>query len=261
MTAEHEQVESLLGAYALDAVDPDERVLVEDHLSRCPRCRSEVDSHREVVALIGNSGADAPEGVWGRIQAALDGEAPPLALPIGDGTVVPMRPPADIDRSNGRRAADRVRTRTPWIAAVAAASVALLVGIAVGVGVSDEPAQTVAAIPADISEAARAVLSDDNATHVTLAASQGSGSVEAGWTDDGQGFLVGTSLPALGDDLAYQLWGVSDNAVVSLGVLGPRPGVVAFPANADYSALAITVEVSGGVVSSANDIAYLGQVS
>ena len=41
-THTHQEIEELLGAYALDAVDDDERDLVEAHLAGCPRCRAEV---------------------------------------------------------------------------------------------------------------------------------------------------------------------------------------------------------------------------
>ncbi len=34
----HEQVQELLGAYALDALDGDEAAPVEPHLTGCPRC-------------------------------------------------------------------------------------------------------------------------------------------------------------------------------------------------------------------------------
>ena len=45
----HEDIQELLGAYALHAVDPDEAELVERHLETCPRCRAEVEGHREVA--------------------------------------------------------------------------------------------------------------------------------------------------------------------------------------------------------------------
>src|SRR3546814_17505894 len=72
----HDEVQDLLGAYALDAVDDDERALVEDHLAECPRCRAEVHDHREVAALLAHGGQDAPEGIWDRIVGSLE-EAPP----------------------------------------------------------------------------------------------------------------------------------------------------------------------------------------
>ena len=64
-----DDIEELLGAYALDAVDDDERRLVEAYLATNPRARAEVDQHREVATLLAFGGADAPEGLWDRIAA------------------------------------------------------------------------------------------------------------------------------------------------------------------------------------------------
>lgn len=69
----------MLGAYALDAVEPDEAAAIELHLPTCPRCRHELADHREVAALLGYAaGGSAPGGVWDRIIASL--EEPPPAL-------------------------------------------------------------------------------------------------------------------------------------------------------------------------------------
>ena len=76
----HTELQELLGAYALDAVDGDEYDAVELHLRECPRCRAELADHREVAALIGHGGAAAPEGVWDRIVAAIEPVAPPMRL-------------------------------------------------------------------------------------------------------------------------------------------------------------------------------------
>ena len=38
----HDAVVELLGAYALDAVDPTEAAAVEAHLGTCPGCRDEI---------------------------------------------------------------------------------------------------------------------------------------------------------------------------------------------------------------------------
>ena len=79
----HVEIEELLGAYALDAVDEDERREVEEHLATCPRCRGEVAAHREVAAMLGNATGEgpavAPENLWDRIAASLQEEPPALA--------------------------------------------------------------------------------------------------------------------------------------------------------------------------------------
>ena len=71
-----QDVEELLGAYALDAVDDDERRIVEDYLATNPRARAEVQQHREVATMLAFTGAPAPEGLWDRIAASIEGQPP-----------------------------------------------------------------------------------------------------------------------------------------------------------------------------------------
>src|SRR3954452_7912184 len=78
----HEQVQELLGAYAIDAVDGDEAQDIDAHLTECPRCRADVGDLREVAALLAHSGADAPDGVWDRIASSLGEAPPPLRLDV-----------------------------------------------------------------------------------------------------------------------------------------------------------------------------------
>src|SRR5580692_982792 len=91
MMMEHDEIESLLGAYALDAVDPDEALEIEAHLSTCPRCRAELAAHREVAALLGNSGSEAPHGLWDRIASQLGDEAD---VPAPGALIASLRRPA-----------------------------------------------------------------------------------------------------------------------------------------------------------------------
>ncbi len=77
----HPEIEELLGAYALDAVDPAETEVIELHLRGCPSCVAEVVSHREVAASMVQPGAAAPDNVWHRLAAEL--EEPPPALDLG----------------------------------------------------------------------------------------------------------------------------------------------------------------------------------
>ena len=66
----HQQAAELLAVFALDAVDDDEHELIEAHLAECPRCRAELDAHREVAAALGNSVEPLPEGLWSSIAGA-----------------------------------------------------------------------------------------------------------------------------------------------------------------------------------------------
>ncbi len=128
----HDEASDLLGAYALDAVDGDEFTELEEHLETCPRCRAELDSLREVAAAMGNSVEPPPEGLWSQIASRLperqeDEEPPPMPR------LVRERGPA---RPSGRRPLERLRPSAPHHArrtvgaiAVAAAAVAVVLGI------------------------------------------------------------------------------------------------------------------------------------
>lgn len=69
------ELESLLGAYALDAVDADERAEIDEYLARSPRARGEVDEHRAVAMALGNSAGPAPSHVWATITGSIDAAA------------------------------------------------------------------------------------------------------------------------------------------------------------------------------------------
>ena len=46
----NDDIHGLVGAYAVDAVDDDERVRFEPHLAECAECRAEVASLRGAAA-------------------------------------------------------------------------------------------------------------------------------------------------------------------------------------------------------------------
>jgi anti-sigma factor RsiW len=216
MELSHEEIESLLGAYALDAVDDDERAAVERHLPTCPRCRSEVDAHREVAAHLA-TGAAAPAEAWDAIAAAIDGGAPPpLRL-----TVTRRRP----------------RPGLLAVAAAVAVAVALVAGVLIGgrdSGAGRDGNLAAAALDAFESPGARTVaLLDGSGTTVARAAV----------LPDGSGYLLAESLPDL-DAGTYQLWGSDGATVVSLGVLGRAPGIAAFHADPGQATLLISEEAA-----------------
>ncbi|HEY1733950.1 MAG TPA: zf-HC2 domain-containing protein, partial [Acidimicrobiales bacterium] len=51
----HREIEDILAAYALDAVDATEAATVEAHLAGCPLCRAELDGYRETAAALGTA--------------------------------------------------------------------------------------------------------------------------------------------------------------------------------------------------------------
>ena len=252
MAHTHEDIQELLGVYALHALEPDEAQLVEDHLEACPRCRSEVSGHREVATLLGNTGGDAPDGLWDRIASHLE-EAPPpmrLELPTGEGSVIPL-------------AARRRQPRNRLVVAALGAAAALLIGT-LGVRVvrqDDRISDLQAALEDDaVLTAANLALADPSATTAQLASSDGSVGAPAVLLPNGTGYLLAHDLDDLDESRTYQLWGVTSTGVISLGLLGASPNdVVPFQVSDAVSSLAITDEVSGGVSQSANAPVLAGE--
>jgi anti-sigma factor RsiW len=82
MTTPESELDSLLGAYALDAVDELERVRVERYIASSPRARAEVDEHLQVAMMLGNSAGPAPLALWDRIDQKIQlGAAAPKEAP------------------------------------------------------------------------------------------------------------------------------------------------------------------------------------
>ena len=134
----HHDIQELLGAFALDAVDDDERDVIQAHLASCPRCRAEVEGHRETAALLAHSGERAPEGVWDRIAEALD-EAPPVLdlarIAPRPGMAEPAPAGRSDDLSERRKAAVVPRSISLRVAAATmavAAALTLFLGVALG---------------------------------------------------------------------------------------------------------------------------------
>lgn len=246
MSADELHLDELLGAYALDAVDDDERRAIEQYLTVSPRARQEVADHREVATMLAWTSMDAPEGLWDRIASELDEVAPP---PRGELASV---------LSMGDHRDQRRPTPARWWTGMAAAAVVgiLAGGLVVGTLLSgDDEAPSLAAAV----EQARA---DRDSLVTELTRSDGAIGAEVIIDQDGHGYLLGTALPELPDDQTYQLWGVIGEQVISLGVLGRNPEIELFSASEPVSQLVVTIEPAGGVVSNGNpDGAYAGSVA
>ena len=221
MTLSHTEIEGLLGAYALDAVDADEADAVEQHLRECPRCRDEVAAHRQTAALLAHTGADAPAGVWDRIAGNLE-ETPPAAE-----RAIPWATP-------------RRRHRVPVIPLMASAMAAAAVVVALlGFTVARQNRRL---DRLSLTQSATAALVNPAAHKARLVSADGAMAVDAVVLPDGRGYIVRDSLPALSADRTYQLWSLDGGKAVSLGVLGRNPDVVTFRAGRVPTEMAITAE-------------------
>ena len=258
----HDDIRELLGAFALDAVEPDESAVVEAHLATCPRCREEVREHREVAALLAYAGTTAPEGMWDRLAATLDAAPPASAAPelgvmLGNQAAV---------RTGGRR------RRGSRIAAAAAAA-ALVAGLGAGglqvqsaLRSQDDQIEKVAQALSEegararlVREAAAAALAD-GAREVHLLTPDRTPMADAVVLADGTGYLIDKGAPSLPEGRTYQLWAVTGGQKLSLGVPGRDLDVVTFRVPEATDALALTVEQAPGVVISQNQAVGYGLV-
>ena len=229
----HEEIAEPLGAYALDAVDGDERAMVERHLALCPRCRAELQEHREVAGLLGHAGGDAPEAVWPRIAEALEGAPPRMRLAAVDGS----------------RAQRPSQSTTRYLMTAAAAVAAGLVAV-VGLQAYQQDrlmGQVQAALHDPLRPVLQTALDEPASRPLELRSADGRLAVGGAVTQEGVGYMRLSELPPLESDRTYQLWGAAGGRLVSLGVLGRDPGVISFPAD-PYSSFAITAEPGPGAV-------------
>ena len=247
----HQQASELLAVFALDAVDSHEQELIEAHLADCPRCRAELDAHRDVAAALGNSVEQLPEGLWSSIASRLPPrpaeEPPPMPALLREAPASDERPAKRFHRP--RPAALRTsRGRLVSVASLAVAAAAVAAVLAVNlVHANDQVSSLRQATPASAVAALRVpghkVVDVESARHVELA--------QFVVVPSGQGYLVRSNLPTLSSAQTYQLWGVIDGRAISLGLLGQDPHGATFTLGGGSSrtaTLGITVEPAGGSV-------------
>jgi Anti-sigma-K factor rskA/Putative zinc-finger len=236
---EHDLVGSLLGAYSLDAVDGDEAATVHRHLQTCPRCRAELDEHQETAGALGNAIEPPPAELWDRIAGNL---RPPL-------TDVDDPPGAAQSRGSRRRRASRTRTAA-LVAMAAVAAMAAIATLAVNLTSAHDRIRTLQGAlsgGSDSAAAQAALLAPGHAT-VSLRSPGGEQLARLVILPNGRGYLLDWRMPALPRGETYQLWAMIGGKPISAGLLGPKPGAVAFTvASGRPSAMAVTIEPSDGV--------------
>ncbi|HEX4492345.1 MAG TPA: anti-sigma factor [Acidimicrobiia bacterium] len=246
--ARDHSVDDLLAAFALDAVEPEERARVERHLAVDPDARAEVDAMRETAAVLASvprEGQGASADLWDRIAAAIktDDEAP-------ERTAVE---PIPITRTHGARSVP-MRVFAPI--AAAAAILVVVLAFAVANRAPSRVGDTAAAYRHAVAHGATTVALDTGA-HAPVA--------EIALQSDGTGYLRNEHLAALPAGRTYQLWAVNgtgaSQTAISAGVLGPDPSAVAFHVASAPDAFAITVEQAPGVVQSTQQPAAVGEVN
>jgi len=250
----HADTAELLGVYALDALDADEREAVESHASECGACQAEISQHREVAAFLAPGWTQAPPGLWDRIAESLEETPPPLTMPTAPAP--PIAPVVPINRPSRR---SRALTAVAAMVAVAAVAVVAVLGLKLvddGRRIDNLKQQ---AAGTEFDRTVKAALADPSARRVNLQRADGGVGAEAVMLPDGTGYLTNARLAQLPPDRTYQLWALVGTSRISVGVLGSKVGSAGFRAPSNASGFALTTEDAGGVVVSTNDPVVVGK--
>ncbi|MFI0735309.1 anti-sigma factor domain-containing protein [Streptomyces sp. NPDC021225] len=252
------------GAYALDALDPKERLRYERHLARCPGCAQEVrDLAQGAVRLARAVAAPAPPEMRQRVLAAAYAtpQEAPSAADGGYGYAGQQARAAHAGRSGpgGRRARGRGLSpsfRRPVLGLrIAAAAGALSLAAAVVLGV--ELVRTRDALDRErgATRAVEQVLSAPDARGVSARDAQGRGINAVTSRRLGAAVVTVSGLAAPPDGRAYQLWMIdagpsgASGTPRSAGLLdgnGEGTSLVTGGFGAHTERLAVTLEPDGG---------------
>ena len=211
-------VHELTAAYALDALDEDERRAFEEHLPGCARCREELADVSQTAALLayGAPPATPPPALRDRILAEATSDRGTKVVPF------PRRP------------------RVFLGAAAAVTAVAATLAIAFGVHS--------ASLSEDLDEVQKAVdvLADPAARSVPLEGANGRLVVNS----EGEAALVVQGLPAAPKGKTYELWVIREGSPRRAGLFegDDERDLVLLDEDVEGDAtVAVTLEPDGGV--------------
>lgn len=217
-----DDLHTLSGAYAVDALSGHEAEQFSTHLEQCQVCRDEVRELTAAAAMMGAAEAvPPPPALKARVLAAADRQSqlPPRVTPL--------------ERARSRR-------WTARIVSVAAAVVLLVGGVLVFQQQQDGGSgdRNVATSTASVFAAADARTATVNTDHgaLVMATSPGLGRMAV----DTKG------LRPLGKQRVYQMWAVHSGTSTSVGVLEDLRAGKVMPLPSSGTTVAITIEPAGG---------------
>ena len=218
-------IHELTAAYALDALDVEEREAYERHLATCEQCTQELAALWETTEAL---------------AVAASGPAPSPALRERILADVRAAPPQNVVPLESKR-----RRSTPTLAAVAA--VAAVVALGIGLWAADLSSQLDDSRAAlERERAAAAIVADPGSRIVDFAAGNGRLVVD----QDGRAALVLTALGPAPADKTYQAWIIEDDNPIPAGTFPGEDGLDVVLVDGDVAEgeiVAVTVEPAGGV--------------
>lgn len=249
-----EELEELIPAYVLDAVDQGDRARIESHLPHCRQCSQLVESYQPVTDLLAYAArpAEPREELKYRVLAATMLPVPPMP----QRKILPAPAPSPLAQFSA------------WLSSLfrapAWSAIALLLLLAFGVwnitlqNQIAQQAATVQQVAAQMSQQrdflTALAYSDGQPHHLqgTQVASQAVGRLYSGYEDNS--FIVITNeMPSLKPNQAYQLWLIDASGNRTSGgvftvdaqgqgwLIGHAPKPLS-----EYTSVGVTVEPSGG---------------
>lgn len=239
MTAD---IHTLTGAYAVDALDDEERRFFEQHLEACDPCAQEVAELLATAARLGAAAAEPPPpGLKAKVLAEVDHTRQDAPRPRAGGSDPARRVDADVTGAPAGR---------PWWGGLRlpAAAVLVVLGIGVGVLVNDLYGRV-------------GSLEQDQARYTEIMAAPDARWVEADGPDGsvgrallsssrGEAMLIVDGMDRAPADHVYELWVIDDAGATPAGLFDVddrgRMARVVTGDFADAAAIGVTVEPAGG---------------
>jgi anti-sigma-K factor RskA len=212
---------TLSGAYAINALSPEEADLFTRHLEGCAACRDEVRELQEAAARMGASQATTPpSSLKARVLAAADQQRqlPPKVTPM--------------ERARSRR-------WVPRLVGAAAAVILLATGGFAAVKMQQPDQSTVA------TGAVSQVFQAADAHTKTVTTSNGGRLKVATSAERGQMAVATNGLPKL-SHRTYQIWAIRNGQPTSVGLIDDLRAGKVMPIPTAGTTVAITIEPAGG---------------
>ncbi|GAB1817870.1 anti-sigma factor [Herbidospora sp. RD11066] len=223
----NDEIHTLSGAYALNALPLRELGEFEGHLSRCETCTIEVRGLQATAARLGVAVAEAPpRALKSRVMAQIAEvrQEPPVVEEDEPevAEVVPLR------RKSGR-----------W--ALALAAVSAVAAVSIGVIAINE----IQARDTTIQETQNLLAAPDAVVRKVRMVGGGTATVIA--SGDYRKVMFTSDLPPLDPSKTYQMWVIGGEVIRSAGLVeggGVRTATVGLPAGTEH--FGVTVEPAGG---------------
>jgi hypothetical protein len=245
------EIHGAVGAYMVNALDPDELEEFEAHLAVCPTCSREVVEFGEAAAELSLlASVPPPATLRGSIISAIS-EVRPLppeppaevapAEPTAPGApVIPAEPWRPVDELALRRQQRRTRLLSVLVAAVLAAAVALG-------GVVYTLVQTRQAQVAQQAAETELLTAPDVQTYSATMKDGGQISFVVSRSLD-RAMFIGKDLPTVGADRTYQLWTLEGERPIPDNLVAGGGDRKEFfrETLSGVTSLAVSVEAAGG---------------